>query len=148
MTTSTQINISEHIQAVRQALDRLSEAWGLPAEAETENELKLLPPHLLGAVLHHALGSFSTNTAQILYLLGDRHRYGRGVPQDCVEAVKWYRLAAEQGDACAQYRLGSMYDYGDGVAEDRAEAVRWYRLAAEQGHAEARRASTDRSSRT
>jgi hypothetical protein len=41
-----------------------------------------------------------------------------------------------------------MYDYGDGVAEDRAEAVRWYRLAAEQGHAEARRASTDRSSRT
>ena len=26
------------------------------------------------------------------------------------EAVKWYRLAAEQGDADAQYNLGIMYE--------------------------------------
>ena len=31
---------------------------------------------------------------------------GEGVPQDYAEAVKWYRLAAEQGDARAQYNLG------------------------------------------
>ena len=34
---------------------------------------------------------------------------GDGVPQDYKEAVKWYRLAAEQGDAAAQYNLGIMY---------------------------------------
>ena len=45
------------------------------------------------------------------------------------EAVRLYRLAAEQGDANAQYNLGRMYDLGQGVARDHEEAVRWYRLA-------------------
>ena len=49
------------------------------------------------------------------------------------EAVKWYRKAADQGHARAQYFLGSCYDYGTGVGEDDAEAVKWYRKAAEQG---------------
>ena len=52
--------------------------------------------------------------------------------EDDAEAV---RLAAEQGDADAQYNLGAMYDNGRGVPEDDAEAVRWFRLAVEQGHA-------------
>ena len=38
---------------------------------------------------------------------------GDGAPQDYKEAVKWYRLAAEQGDANAQYNLGVMYDNGE-----------------------------------
>ena len=50
----------------------------------------------------------------------------------------WYRLAADQGDAAAQFNLGVMYDNGRGVLKDEAEAVRWYRLAAEQGDADAR----------
>ena len=61
------------------------------------------------------------------------YRNGEGVPQDYAEAVKWYRLAAEQGDADAQYNLGLMYDNGNGVPQDYKEAVKWYRLAAEQG---------------
>ena len=56
------------------------------------------------------------------------------MPQDYAEAVKWYRLAAEQGDADAQDKLGVTYAGGEGVPQDYAEAVRWYRLAAEQGH--------------
>ncbi len=47
------------------------------------------------------------------------------------------RLAAEQGDARAQFALGLMYRDGEGVLKDDAEAVRWYRLAAEQGNADA-----------
>ena len=38
------------------------------------------------------------------------------VPQDPAEAVKWYRKAAEQGNASAQFNLGVRYDYGEGVA--------------------------------
>lgn len=49
--------------------------------------------------------------------------------------MRWYRLAAEQGYADAQFRLGLMYAEGRGVAKDDAEAVRWYQLAAAQGHA-------------
>jgi len=51
---------------------------------------------------------------------------------DQVEAVKWYRKAAEQGDADAQFNLGVRYDAGQGVQQDMAAA--WLRKAAEQGH--------------
>jgi TPR repeat protein len=47
--------------------------------------------------------------------------------------VKWYRKAAEQGNADAQNRLGLMYDEGRGVPQNDSEAVKWYRKAAEQG---------------
>ena len=50
-----------------------------------------------------------------------------------MEAVRWYRRAAEQGQAGAQNGLGRMYENGRGVRRDRVEAVRWYRLAAAQG---------------
>ena len=60
-----------------------------------------------------------------------------GVPEDHAEAVRWYRMAAEQGNAKAQNSLGDMYYRGEGIPEDHAEAARWSRLAAEQGHAEA-----------
>ena len=50
------------------------------------------------------------------------------------EAVRWYRMAAEQGDSVAQYSLANMYDFGHGVPQDLAEAARWYRMAADRGH--------------
>ncbi|MSP33056.1 MAG: sel1 repeat family protein, partial [Pseudolabrys sp.] len=59
------------------------------------------------------------------------------MPQDYAQAVKWYRLAADQGNAKAQSNLGLMYDNGQGVPQNYAEAMRWYRLAADQGLAEA-----------
>ncbi len=62
---------------------------------------------------------------------------GQGVPQDFAEAAKWYRKAADQGNAHAQNILGHMYTSGRGVRKDLAEAVKWYRLAADQGDEEA-----------
>ena len=38
--------------------------------------------------------------------LGFRHSTGQGVPQDDVQAVAWYRKAADQGYAGAQFNLG------------------------------------------
>ena len=55
--------------------------------------------------------------------------------KDAVEAVKWYRKAADQGDADGQSNLGLMYQNGRGVAKDEVEAVKWYRKAADQGYA-------------
>ena len=63
--------------------------------------------------------------------------FGEGVAQDYAEAVRLYRLAADQGDADAQFNLGVMFEYGQGVAKNRAEAIRWYRLASTQGQAHA-----------
>ena len=62
---------------------------------------------------------------------------GEGVVRDYVEAVKWYRLAAQQGDVSAQFNVGVMYGMGQGVVRDYAEAAKWTRLAAEQGNASA-----------
>jgi hypothetical protein len=62
---------------------------------------------------------------------------GQGVDQDDMEAARWYKMAAEQGLANAQYNLGVMYAAAQGVDKDDKEAVRWYRAAAEQGHSDA-----------
>ena len=37
---------------------------------------------------------------------------GEGVSQDYKEAVKWFRMSAEQGHAAAQSNLGTMYGTG------------------------------------
>lgn len=68
------------------------------------------------------------------YNLGLIHEYGRGVAQNDVEAVEWYRKASVQGMSAAQYKLGIMYDNGWGVAPSNVDAVKWYGDAAEQGH--------------
>ena len=47
--------------------------------------------------------------------------------------MKWYRKAANQGDADAQNNLGLMYNKGQGVMEDYVEAYKWYSLSAAQG---------------
>jgi TPR repeat protein len=57
---------------------------------------------------------------------------GDGVPQDYAEALKWYRKAADQGNASAQFNLGKMYDNGQGVPQDYVQAHLWLNLAASQ----------------
>jgi len=49
-----------------------------------------------------------------------------------VEAVKWYRKAADQGNDVAQRLLGYQYGAGLGVPQSFVEAAKWYRRAAEQ----------------
>ena len=54
-----------------------------------------------------------------------------------MEAVKWWRKAADQNLAQAQDNLGVCYAHGQGVAKDAVEAVKWCRKAAEQNYAQA-----------
>ena len=69
------------------------------------------------------------------FQLGVMYVRGQGVTRDDVEAVRWYRKAAEQGHAGAQYLIGLAYYNGaGGVTKDDVEAVKWYRKAAEQGN--------------
>ena len=72
--------------------------------------------------------------------LGLKYSVGAGVPEDDVEAVRWYRLAAEQGHAGAQLGLGTMYSNGDGVPEDAVLAYMWWHLSAAQGNGSAQEA--------
>ena len=58
-------------------------------------------------------------TALEVAFIGDQ---GRGA----VAAVKWYRKAAEQGYARAQFSLGAMYANGRGVPRNDAAAEKWF----------------------
>ena len=55
---------------------------------------------------------------------------GRGVDQDVHESVRWFRLAAEQGNAEAQGGLGLAYFTGRGIEQDFVAAHVWMTLAA------------------
>ena len=64
-------------------------------------------------------------------------RLGQGVHQDDIEAVQWFRQAAEQGNAVAQYYLGVSYFEGLGLEQDGEEGRKWLETAARQGLVEA-----------
>ena len=76
---------------------------------------------------------------------GIAYKCGIGVKQDHAASVKWLRMAAEQGEADAQFNLARLYGSEvDGVykkaravpAND-VEALKWYQRSAEQGHTQA-----------
>ena len=48
--------------------------------------------------------------------------------------MEWYRLAAEQGYASAQFNLGLKYHKGQGVIQDNVYAHMWWNIAASSGH--------------
>ncbi len=64
---------------------------------------------------------------------------GLGVAQDYKEAVKWYRLSAEQGDAKAQLNLGLMYATGQGVIQNYIQAHMWFNIAGANGYEDGRK---------
>jgi len=72
-------------------------------------------------------------------VLGDAYAFGRGVPQDAVQAADWYRRAADQGNPRAENNVGYLYTAGLGLKQDFTEAIQWFRRAAEQGNAVAKR---------
>ena len=45
------------------------------------------------------------------------------------QAVEWYKKAALQGHAQAQFNLGLMYESGAGVPKDGVRAYAWTSLA-------------------
>ena len=58
--------------------------------------------------------------------------YAMTANPDIPEAMKWFRMAANQGSAQGELHLAAMYDFGLNP-QNPAEAVKWYTLAATQG---------------
>lgn len=75
-------------------------------------------------------------------VLGSMYRDGRGVSKDELNAMKWYRKAAEQGNSTAQINIASMYLNDTGIPKSLQlqQAEVWVRMAAEQGHPKAQAA--------
>ena len=54
-----------------------------------------------------------------------------------MEAARWFRLAADQGHAEAQYQIGLTHYFGKDMPKNFDEAQWWFHKAAEQGHSNA-----------
>ena len=65
--------------------------------------------------------------------LGQLYNDGNRVEQNYEESVKWYQMAAEQGDAEAMFSVAYYYDVIDELRNVNC-AIEWYTKAAEQGH--------------
>jgi TPR repeat protein len=70
--------------------------------------------------------------------LGSRYANGQGQETNLVEAVNWYRKAANQNDPWALGLMGYCYEHGQGVETNLEQAVKWYRKAAGFNNAWAR----------
>ena len=73
-----------------------------------------------------------------LNVLAESDRADSEARDEYANAVKYYKLAADQMNMGAQYTLGTMYLYGDGVEKNPAEAERLLGLAADQMHVNAK----------
>lgn len=76
-------------------------------------------------------------------ILGKMYFVGYGVTADADEALKWFRIALQQGHIPAAKIVGDIYYNGYGVERDVKQAERFYRVAAERGFAPAQVALGD-----
>eukprot|EP00962_Isochrysis_galbana_P018301 scaffold5290_cov116-Isochrysis_galbana.AAC.3 len=77
--------------------------------------------------------------AQAQAMLGLAHAQGHGgLSANAAEAIRWFRMAALQGDADSAYNLVAMCEARPGcIGGRRSDTRRWLGLAATQGHAPA-----------
>lgn len=53
--------------------------------------------------------------------------------KDYVNALQWWRKAAADRNASAEYGLGILYEGGSGVSSDFKQAIQWFQKSAEDG---------------
>jgi len=73
------------------------------------------------------------NNPEAQAYIGSCYHDGVGLEKDIKEALRLYRLSAQQGNKYGQARLATCYHYGYGVPINLDEAERLYTLAANQG---------------
>ena len=76
-------------------------------------------------------------SAKAYYNLAQCYLFGRGTPKNSVEAVRLYKIAAEMGDAYAQFSYGLRLQHGDGAPCNPVEAFTWLKRAADAGDSDA-----------
>jgi CRP-like cAMP-binding protein len=121
-------------EPIQQFAGGLPRAMGLPGaarsgdpyaafqEGDYETVLRLATP------LAEAGDVRAQSTLGIVY-----YRGGGGVQRNYDAALKWFRLAADQGDATAELHIGLMYLDGAGVPRDDTEEAKWFQRAADRG---------------
>jgi TPR repeat protein len=107
-------------------------AWSAAIEGEAGDEVeRALAAARVRAARGDVVAQFSL--ASLLYYAS----------RDTAGAVQWFRKAAAQRYAPAEFQMGQLYDFGFGVTRDDRRALDWYVKAAQHGDAAASRAAGD-----
>lgn len=61
--------------------------------------------------------------------LAERYRFGRDVPMDLQQAIRWYVRAAEYGGDFAPYALGNIHADGETGVVNPSQAYKWYSIS-------------------
>lgn len=76
--------------------------------------------------------------AEAQFMLAWEYEHGSDkTAKNFQEAALWYRKAADQNHAEAQFRYAHLLDKGSGVKKNQAAAAKWFKKAAEQGYVRA-----------
>jgi len=123
------------MHAAFKCLMSLSLVWAASLACVMAHAAEDRAPAVIDAALYRSAVS---GTASSQVAIGRFYNNMRDNPQpDPVLAAKWYKMAADQGDAAGQSYLGGCYFFGDGVPQNYDMAFKLYRLAADQGNAHA-----------
>jgi TPR repeat protein len=122
-------------------LEALLHAAAEQGHAMAQNQLGVLYTyHLLAAGENRQLPEWAqrallrgVNIPDALLGMSATEQGAESREADHVEALKWYRAAAEQDLAAAQFNLAMVYELGRGVDRDPHAALDWCTRAAEQG---------------
>jgi len=71
----------------------------------------------------------ATDSGAADFRTGEAYLYGRGVPENCAQALKYMKAASAKSNARARSALGTMYDTGHCVPRDLPTSYLWFALA-------------------
>jgi hypothetical protein len=73
--------------------------------------------------------ALAADTGDAEFRKGEAYLYGRGMPQNCDEAVKYLKAASAKSNAKARSTFGTMYATGHCAARDLPTSYLWFAMA-------------------
>jgi cytoskeletal protein RodZ len=86
-------------------------------------------PRATPAKASKLLAPAAADTGDAAFRRGEAYLYGRGVPKNCDEAVKYLKAASAKSSAKARSAFGTMYATGHCVQRDLPTSYLWFALA-------------------
>ncbi len=87
------------------------------------------PPGKKAAIADASPAPASTDTGDAAFKKGEAYLYGRGVPENCDEAIKNLKAASAKQHAKARSTFGTMYATGHCVPRDLPTSYSWFAQA-------------------
>ena len=112
--------------------------WGAANQGHFRSQLFLIMAEtrregrLADKVVAQAERWASSGNVDLMSLLGRNYYSGDKLTQNHKYAAKWFLMAAEKGNAHAQFSIGFMHDHGQGVEKNLQLAEHWLKLSAKQ----------------